>query len=855
SHQSKKLKLQNARQIKTQRPDQLLRSATIHAQSNLPEFLDVEKFINSRSFEISAMERAMKTARESGSQRAFQSLPRHLRRRAASHFSRRLPTRLRSKSKFEMLNDKKKSKSKSVKMKLRSKVFHQMNRTKVFQNRQVNKKWLTTHLWHSKRTKMIDIWGYRLAETPTEKSYRPTYRSSKHGSTIHDLSYFSHLTLSSEEESLIQLFNQILDPFGPNPSSIKYKAGHREINTNLYEFQNYPHGLIGPISIIWCPILNQSDENNEPPPAAQEVPKLNRSRFKFKSNFESSDDPNLINQIILPSDPITINTLPSLDLSSSLDHPPQQQHHHHSKEPSSISQETKDSILLENPFDSIPTIQRKVLIQIHPAIKDQVIETIHQAKRNLNVSCEVVEELGCLELFGPRASEVLGRVLETDEKIEVMKLFKNGVRPNLFPLGMVIGLTVDDPRVHFPPKRMKVVDEKVESIDDFKVIEPKAEIARSVDFWNDEIRLKKPKFKKSHIDKRREENIIPGERLKPMIEDDRIPILLIRIKLGWKLMMSTHWIQSFFHSILFTNSRLICLNQRSQIQFEHQMFRFPDDFTTLKAFEEIEEMKCRKEKKVWDRKPPSKRICFQTFESRENDYFFINWKSIFKNEEEEEEEEEGDEEENRYIPTDHLQPKVFKTPWLLNGQIIKTFLNSLEDLIKLNDRLNLNYEEIFEGSVKLFKKIIYEVNENRVNDLNLSLIGMKLIGLKSEKRLIGNERFSNQKMEKFCRIYEFDSKFINEKEGEKKNEVRERLKKELRLIGFLNFGNFSMRLGNCIGFGSCSFLKFIKIKLQNLLSDQEKEKDGFKMNEIKVFFRNRDDFEIKIGKLIVNIDE
>lgn len=41
-------------------------------------------------------------SREAGTQRAFQSLPRHLRRRAASHNIRRLPLRLRERAKAEV---------------------------------------------------------------------------------------------------------------------------------------------------------------------------------------------------------------------------------------------------------------------------------------------------------------------------------------------------------------------------------------------------------------------------------------------------------------------------------------------------------------------------------------------------------------------------------------------------------------------------------------------------------------------------------------------------------------------------------------------------------------------------------
>lgn len=75
----------------------------------------------SRTFEIAAMKHALKSSkyvqaskpavvlqlthgspREASSQRAFQSLPRHLRRRAASHNVRRLPVRLRQKALAEV---------------------------------------------------------------------------------------------------------------------------------------------------------------------------------------------------------------------------------------------------------------------------------------------------------------------------------------------------------------------------------------------------------------------------------------------------------------------------------------------------------------------------------------------------------------------------------------------------------------------------------------------------------------------------------------------------------------------------------------------------------------------------------
>jgi len=90
----------------------------------------------SRAFEIGAMERSMKLTRQAAGKRSFQTLPRHLRRRAASHFVRRVPTKLRPKARFEMKNDKPKVLSKSVKRKLSLKEHKNRDRTATLLKRQ-----------------------------------------------------------------------------------------------------------------------------------------------------------------------------------------------------------------------------------------------------------------------------------------------------------------------------------------------------------------------------------------------------------------------------------------------------------------------------------------------------------------------------------------------------------------------------------------------------------------------------------------------------------------------------------------------------------------------------------------------
>ncbi|KAF9814981.1 hypothetical protein IEO21_04831 [Rhodonia placenta] len=58
---------------------------------------------SARAFEMKAMHDAMQSARSNSTQRAWQQLPRHLRRRAASHDVRRVPLRLRDKARAEVM--------------------------------------------------------------------------------------------------------------------------------------------------------------------------------------------------------------------------------------------------------------------------------------------------------------------------------------------------------------------------------------------------------------------------------------------------------------------------------------------------------------------------------------------------------------------------------------------------------------------------------------------------------------------------------------------------------------------------------------------------------------------------------
>ena len=57
-------------------------------------------------------------------------------------------------------------------------------------------KWLATHLWATKRMKMMNYFQYKIAYTPNNKSYRSAYRNFRHNACLIDVSYLNCLKIT-----------------------------------------------------------------------------------------------------------------------------------------------------------------------------------------------------------------------------------------------------------------------------------------------------------------------------------------------------------------------------------------------------------------------------------------------------------------------------------------------------------------------------------------------------------------------------------------------------------------------------------------------------------------------------------
>jgi len=94
NHRSaKRVKTSIARTILTQTSDKAL---------NKNGDLDVSAFVKAREFEIKALAKSMGDSKKILSSRAFQQVPKDLRRRTASHNVKRVPKRLRARAAKEV---------------------------------------------------------------------------------------------------------------------------------------------------------------------------------------------------------------------------------------------------------------------------------------------------------------------------------------------------------------------------------------------------------------------------------------------------------------------------------------------------------------------------------------------------------------------------------------------------------------------------------------------------------------------------------------------------------------------------------------------------------------------------------
>ncbi|KAF2454652.1 ribonucleases P/MRP protein subunit POP1-domain-containing protein [Lineolata rhizophorae] len=549
--------------------------------------IDVDKFINAREFEIKALETGLINSKKALNTRAFQEVPRDMKRRTGSHNVKRLPKRLRSRATAEMAEDNTPTKTsrtrkpsghqrlrlaiaerlRSLNRKSKARledskkpvekqglVITRQARIKTgtlqapprepseFRRRQKNKTWLPTHLFHAKRAHMTPpenpLWGFAIPITPTIKCHRRTHRvGCTRGAIAWDTSYMSMIGLRGAEEAL----KDTLKTFGVGaadgerrlwgPPGRKWLNGTRIWEGWLQKSDPQSSAIIGPATIIWSAYTDTENRGQ-----------------KFKR-------------------------------------------------PGKLNLNGRE--------------QKGVFVRIHPSAFHQFWEELQYftASRKSDVTVEDLRfEIGSIEITGPAACEALAGSLlplqaneaessSTSSPGAIWASFSSSRSFNNLPTRSLLSFNIRDPRLRMPPHVSKTVHVPDINDRDLHLLSqwPLDNMQLSHDIFDRESRQECSRALPSQKSiNRRKSQAKPGSYPESLPTDPKIPILIYGDRkpgqsLLWTILLPWSCVRPVWYSIMAQplstggTSFFGGLFEKRQIAFECGSPWFPGDFLGTNA--------------------------------------------------------------------------------------------------------------------------------------------------------------------------------------------------------------------------------------------------------------------------------
>ncbi|KAF6219596.1 hypothetical protein HO133_004065 [Letharia lupina] len=651
-----------AKRVKTSSARNILAQTSDKALSKNGD-LDVSAFVKAREFEIKAMAASMGASKNSLSTRAFQQVPKDLRRRTASHNVKRVPKRLRARAAKEMKEDnaptvtarrrkptphqrlrlekakklkelgaltkKKRAAAKTQKpgetdpekmvaivprsRKLKKDTLAKpANPPAKFRKRQVHKQWLPTHLYHAKRAHMTPpkepLWRFAIPLTPTDKCYRPTHRAaSLRGCVAWDTSYISTIGIEGVEPSLLGLLKGIgvEENMLIGKREAKWRRGTRGWEGWIRE-RDGERMWISRVGIVWCFDASPAEDLGKSGRERQ-IDKEKGTELETEPEPQSGD-----------GEGMEVN-LAGKDGAEQV-----------------VKQEKKRP-------------RRKLLMRVHPSAFLQVWSEILKVAKIQRPQVMVEDlrfEIGSIEIVGPgstealigalhpsQASEQAARVtaknLAEDEWVdvgsaeEVWPQLAAVTNPACLPTNVMLGFNISDPRLHYPPRTVPqpVFEVANETLPELLSSWPPDQAQATPDMFDRTKRLTASRQLASQkAINRRKGEALPGGYPNPTPKDPKIPVLLLasrpRTKNGqgtWTLLLPWDCVLPVWYSLMHYplstggNPRFGGLQEKKQVSFEQGVPWFPGDYPGTKAGYQWELMERERKKQEWERRPKGKR--------------------------------------------------------------------------------------------------------------------------------------------------------------------------------------------------------------------------------------------------------
>lgn len=232
----------------------------------LTPVIKIVEFAKERDPSIDKMIKKMENQKPSH-KRAFQKLPKHLRRRAMSYDIKKIPRSMRP-GVEEQVKGAAEAKARNKPPgrdpnKYRSHGQNQM----IHRNHEF--KWLESHLWHAKRFHMADMWGWKIPWAPTMKQTRSLIKMTKENCTMRDISYTVIISFKLKAYNDANEIPQTMPPSSETKNILLSKLSeflrpdsrietglHILFPIELFKPNQFPTSPIGPAEAFWV------DDNN-----------------------------------------------------------------------------------------------------------------------------------------------------------------------------------------------------------------------------------------------------------------------------------------------------------------------------------------------------------------------------------------------------------------------------------------------------------------------------------------------------------------------------------------------------------------------------------------------------------------
>ena len=578
---------------------------TIAPRDPPPLQLDIDELLAARKSDILALKRAMSHARSSAHTRAWQLLPRHLRRRAASHNPLRLPRRLRGKAHAELRASNTHAKTRSE-MRRRApertlRAYVRRRTALQARARRPGRRWLETHLWHAKRFRMsgekgtsdggAGHWGFCLAETPFQKSFRTTWRKSAYA-LLHDASYTAAFYVGararrvSDATARLQLLLHLAG--AAHGWEDEWTSGARLCDTVLL---GRPRGLhkaratapflpaVAPLQVLWIP----------------------RSERHTRRTCL-----------------LLVHPAAAWDVQQALTHA-LDAIHAEQRRPRHVcvvaQRWNKHVALTAHALDTAPPAAVAAGV-LHP-----------DASRRAPTSLEPIEApplpptsgFNVFELVGDRAAHVLHGVLQPAADAHpgqahmLSRVLQHGSAPlpKWLPSGTVLSCRVEDPRLHFPPRN---ASSSTESDTPVAWVQDGRPTHTDAAFFEHRA---PPSYTQSQIDRRR---AMGGHAAAPT-PLDTLPILLIPRTLQaapgardlavYTLLVPRGWGAAFWTSLVHTGALVLGQAQYRTLHLNLGRAQFPHDWISHPDHQRTSDAEAHKLRAAWEARPPAKRVPLQ----------------------------------------------------------------------------------------------------------------------------------------------------------------------------------------------------------------------------------------------------